>query len=231
MQTRCDLEPAVALALWFNAAKAGLVSQSDATNAAETVTGSLDISTGSGRSAWSEVIELACKNNTPVVAVLPKFGNLTGMPASLLTEIEISHGVVALDHDTLIAFSDSAEPLLISVEHQVQFPDLVHARQEFAQTLTFAEDVLSNLDLVGSRAEIDSALESLNTHHIPPIDRSRNRTDLDSAIRIRFAIELAIGQSAAISSRSQDIRRLEVLKNVKDAANHLIMAISSKMPA
>ncbi len=231
MCTRCDLEPAITLALWFNAAKAGLVSQSDAANASESVTGYLEITRINSRLAWLEIVQLVCNRSAPVVATLPKFGNLSGIPASLLTEIDLTPGVVAIDNETLITFSESSEPLLFSVDHQVPFPDLVHVRQEFAQSLVLAEDVLSNLDLVGSRDEIDSALESLNTHHIPPIDRSRDRRDLDSAIRIRFAVELATGQSMAISSRSQDVRRLEVLTTVKDAANNLIVAISSKIPS
>lgn len=225
------LEPAVAIALWINAAKAGSVTKTDAANACETITGQMEISVMDSPKSWLKFIEMNCEIIEPVVAVLPVQGDLRGVPSELFTRAHPNFGLVAITKNLLLLSLDGSQVTVVKVEHRVDFPDTHSARMQMAEAVSEAEEVLQSFDLVGSRVEIDKKIDESVLRHIPPIGRQRDNHDLHSAFRMRLVIDYARHQSMAISSPSNDQHRIKILNQLDKHVRELIVAIASKVPA
>lgn len=224
------LEPGVAISLWINAAKAGMVSTTDAANACEVITSTLSVSKGSENSNWQEFVSDVCQSPLPVVAVLPVHGNLRGVPPQIFTQIDFEFGVVAINDETLLISQDGSHVGLVKAHHKIVFPDAQSARRQMAEAVLEAEEILTGLDLVGSRVEIDDKISETLLNHIPPIGRHRDSQDLHSAFRMRLVIEYARHNSVAMASPSGDLNRLGVLNRLEKDVVELILAIASKVP-
>lgn len=225
------LEPAVAISLWINAAKAGSVTRHDAANACETITGQMELSVMESSQSWLNFIEMNCEINEPVVAVLPVEGDLRGVPSQLFTKAHPNFGLVAITRNLLLLSLDGSQVTVVQVDHRIAFPDTHSARLQMAEAVSEAEEVLQSFDLVGSRLEIDKKIDESVLRHIPPIGRQRDNNDLHSAFRMRLVIDYARNQSIAISSPSNDLHRINILNQLDKHVRDLIIAIASKVPA
>lgn len=222
---------AVLLALWLNAARSRSVSATDAANACETLIDQLGYELAIEPIAPAtypmlDLVSLAVSSNVPVTVALPVFGDPAGVPAHVLSQVEMECGLVAITNNTLLARSTSDSWRVFETPHSIAFQDLNHARTQFYETLSQATQFLAAADLVGDSAAIEEELRNFKLLHLPPSLLSRNAEALENAARIRIVANMAMQSTMAVASPSNDRKRIEILKTLDRQARELLQAIS-----
>ena len=143
----------------------------------------------------------------------------------------MSHAValdqtVALTRELVLCVNSDGMWNYVRRENTIAIPDPVFAKQRFLNELEISAQLLSELDLVGSREEIEKALDALEQTHLPPIS-TRDFASLNSAVRTRIATQCARSHTLAMASPSQDNNRLQILNSLEKTCTDLVYAISS----
>jgi hypothetical protein len=224
------LPPAVLIALWLNAAKVGSVSITDATNAIETITNQIDIATNledslDETSSWLDLVKQAASKAEPVAVGLPVNGDPAGVAIDVLSKIDRSVGVVALDRDYLLCQSVNRHWVLIAESNNVLHHDLSQSKRRLAETISTSVDQLSASELVGDDAEIVSALEAFRTLHLPPHLSRRSIDALELAARIWIVAQGAISNSIAMHSPSLDSKRVQLLEELVRESRTVLQSV------
>lgn len=222
---------AVLLALWLNAARSGSVSTTDAANACETLIDQMGYELAIEPIAPAtypmlDLVLLAKSSNVPVTVALPVFGDPAGVPAHVLSQIEMDCGLVAITKNILLARSTLGSWQVFETIHSIAFQDLNHARTQFYATLSQATQFLAATDLVGDSAAIEEELRNFKLLHLPPSLLSRNAEALENAARIRIVANMAMQSTMSVASPSSDRKRIEILKTLDRQARELLQAIS-----
>ena len=222
---------AVLIALWLNAARSGSVSATDAANACETLIDQVGYELAIEPIApatypMHDLVSLAMTSNDPVTVALPVFGDPAGVPAQVLSQVETECGLVAITKNILLARSTSGSWRVFETAHSIAFQDLNHARTQFYETLAQATQFLASADLVGDSAAIEEELRNFRLLHLPPSLLSRNVEALENAARIRIVANMAMQSTMAVSSPSNDRKRIEILKTLDRQARELLQAVS-----
>jgi len=217
MPVMLSLPPAVVIGLWLNAAHSGSVSPTDATNAIETITDQVDLSvddepTGSGISSFLELVREACSASTPVAVGLPVDGDPAGIPSRVLSKIERSSGVVAINRDLLLFQTPDGPWALADASNTVMHYDLSQSRRILLNQIEDSAHQLAASDLVGDETEIAGTLDAFQAQHLPPHLSDRSIGALELAAKIVIVAGGAITNSAALHSPSIDRIRLENLE-------------------
>lgn len=223
---------AVILALWLNAARSGLVSATDAANACETLVDQLGYELASEpiQPKMYPMLDLVAKaiaGSVPVTVALPVFGDPAGVPAHVLSQVDVQCGLVAIDETLLLACSTSGNWLVFETSHNVAFHDLNHARRQLNESILLATEFLASAALIGDSAEVEEELRNFRLLHLPPSLASRNQQALELAAKIRIVANNAMQSSMAIASPSTDRRRMEVLQILDRQARELLQAVST----
>jgi len=218
--------PIIALALWLNAQRTGHVSATDATNACEYITGTLEIH-GSPTVSWSYVVDLATQQKHPCIAVLPTHGDPRGIPTKLLANLRLPAGALAIGNQHILYQDLASIWNLHEQQHAVIQPDHSYSRRMFLEGLERATSTLSSADLIGDRSKVDAALDALTHTHLPPHVDQKLLTYLDQATRVRVVTQSALVDSMAPASRSNDHVRIATLQEMDALARNLLTAIAS----
>lgn len=223
---------AIIAALWLNAARNGFVSQSDAANACETLFDQLGYELASEPIhpkiyPMTDLVSLALASPAPVTVGLPVFGDPAGIPAQVLTEIDLSQGVAAINGKLLLARSAAGRWLVFESSHNIAFQDLNHARTQLNESISQATALLADAQLIGDDTTVIQELQNFRLLHLPPSLISRNVAAFELAARIRIVASNALRDSIAIASPSTDKKRIEVLQNLDRQARELLQAVST----
>lgn len=224
-----DLRPsAVALTLWLNALRTGVITRSDAFNACETITESNDLEYGQEQMPWDVVIGLVAELATPCLAVLPVPGDFGGVPTNVTSDMDLVAGVVAIGNDHLLYRNMSRQWILCSQEHAIVPLDAGFSRRSFLDILTRATDILSQHHFLGDRESIEAELERHSPIHLPPHIAKRQLDSIEQATRVRVVALGALKNSYSASSPSTDRRKIEILTEIDSTARNLLSAIASE---
>jgi hypothetical protein len=219
--------PVIAMTMWLNALRSGRISATDAANACEFITQSLGIRHGPAVRNWSSVAELVSQQQFPCIAVLPTHGDPSGIPASLLSTLQLSSGAVAIGDELILYQDHELRWTLHEHPHSVVQPDHSFSRRMFLEGLERAAKTLSSADLIGDRSKVEAELDALLQSHLPPNVDQRLLTFLDQATRVRVVTRFALTESIAPASRSADNIRIATLQEIDGLARSLITAIAS----
>ena len=219
--------PVIALTMWLNAQRAGHISATDAANACEFITESLDVWHGDRGAKWTELITLVQQVDRPCVAVLPTMGDPSGLPIGILSSLRIQAGAVAIGQDLILYQNQNLVWSLHQHPHTVTQPDHSFSRQMFLEGLERATKTLTSADLIGDRSKVESLLDALPGSHFPPTADVRLMNFMEQATRVRVVARAALGESMAIASRSADSTRVDALQEIDALARQLITAIAS----
>ena len=133
---------------------------------------------------------------------------------------------VALSRTWILKQNPGGQWEYVNRENTVAFPDMTHHRHVFWDAISESADQLTTLDISGSRTEVDEALDELEHQHLPNIS-VRDYTAFHNALRTRVAAHYARTHSVAISSRSQDVVRIETLTRLENACIDFMCSIAS----
>lgn len=224
------LPPAVLIALWLNAAKVGSVSVTDATNAIETITNQIGIGTDldtslAETSSWLALVKRATAKAEPVAVGLPVDGDPAGVTTGVLSKIDRSVGVVALDRNYLLCKNLDHEWVLIAEINNVLHHDLSQSKRRLTEMISSSVDQLSASELVGDDTKIVTALESFRTLHLPPHLSQRSVDALELAARIWIVARGAISTSIAMHSPSLDSKRVQVLEQLVSESRAVLQSV------
>lgn len=219
--------PVIAMTMWLNAQRVGHISATDAANACEFITQTLDIRHGSEVTNWSSLAELVSQQKFPCIAVLPTHGDPSGIPASLLSTLQLASGAVAIGGDLILYQDQDLLWTLHKYPHSVVQPDHSFSRRMFLEGLERATKTLSSADLIGDRSKVEAQLDSLLNTHLPPTVDQRMLNYLEQATRVRVVTRAALTESLAPASRSTDNLRIATLQEIDGLARNLISAIAS----
>ena len=222
---------AVIMALWLNAARGELVSATDAANACETLADQMGYELASEpihptMYPMLDLVSRAMKSAAPVTVALPVFGDPAGVPAHVLSKVDLGSGVVAINEHSLLAQTQSGNWTLFEAPHKVAFQDLNHARRQLNESISLATDFLANAQLIGDSTEVEEELRNFRLLHLPPSLASRNVAALELAARIRIVANNAMQTSMAIASPSTDRKRIEMLQTLDRQARELLQAVA-----
>lgn len=224
------LPPAVLIGLWLNATKVGSVSVTDAANAIETITNHLEIEIDLNaslveKSSWLDLVGQVAAKSQPVAVGLPIDGDPAGVAISVLSKIDRSVGVVAIDRDHLLCQTLQDNWVLIAETNNVLHHDLSQSKRRLTESISSSVDQLSASELVGDDAEIVSALESFRTLHLPPHLTQRSVDAIELAARIWIVARGAISSSIAMHSPSIDKRRIQVLEQLVRESRTVLQSV------
>jgi hypothetical protein len=227
MNSQVDNATGCRLALWLGAWVANEISIADAANACETITHSLDLIWHEQRMPWFNFLADIPVNQTSVAAVFPSPGNPDGVSPEVLREFDISIGLVALWPNILIG-KKSDDTWLATSSPITKIPvDLNFARLQMLEALASAQSALANLDLTGTRATADAALESMNFGPMPPTTSKRVIDAVEQGFRIATLARIAKDDAIAVASRSQNAMKAEILSDLERCARELLQAAVS----
>lgn len=147
------------------------------------------------------------------------------LPREMSLAIALPHSVV-LSRQLILAQDHSHKWHYVERENTVAVPDPGFARRDFMDALAASAQALTELDVIGSREEVDEALDALDHLHLPGISE-RDFTTFNNALRTRVAAHHARTHSMAIASPSQDHRRIEILTQLENRCVALMCAIAS----
>jgi hypothetical protein len=224
------LPPAVLIALWLNAAKVGSVTVTDATNAIETITNQIDVagdifSSPAQQCAWLDLVRQVAAQSVPVAVGLPVDGDPAGVPINLLSKIERSAGVVAIDRDHIIYQNLDQTWVIIPETNNVLHHDLSQSKRRLAEQISLSATQLAASELIGDETEIVVALNSFRTLHLPPHLSQRSVDALELAARIWIVARGAISNSMAIHSPSLDAKRVRVLEQLMQESRTVLQSV------
>jgi len=219
--------PVIALTLWLNAQRSGHVTATDAANACEFITQTLEVRSTTETTTWSSVVELARQQQHPCIAVLPTHGDPSGIPATLLASLQLNSGALVIGQTHILYQNQDLTWTLHEQPHSVVQPDHSFSRRMFLEGLERATKTLSSADLIGDRSKVEAALDALMHTHLPPHVDQRLLTSLDQATRVRVVTTTALTASSAPASRSTDNLRIATLQEIDVLARNLITAIAS----
>ena len=220
--------PVIALTMWLNAQRGGHISATDAANACEFITQTLEIRHGSAVRGWSSVADLVRKQRFPSIAVLPTHGDPSGIPASLMSTLQLASGAVAIGDDLILYQDQNSLWTLHEYPHSVVQPDHSFSRRMFLEGLERATKTLSSADLIGDRSKVEAQLDLLLHTLLPPTIDQRMLSYLDQATRVRVVTHEALTESQAPASRSTDNLRITTLQEIDGLARNLMSAIASR---
>lgn len=224
------LPPAVLIALWLNAAKVGSVTVTDATNAIETITNQIDIArdifaSPAEKSAWLDLVRQVAAQSVPVAVGLPVDGDPAGVPINLLSKVERSVGVVAIDRDHILCQNLDQTWVIIPETNNVLHHDLSQSKRRLAEQISLSATQLAASELIGDETEIVEALNSFRTLHLPPHLSQRSVEALELAARIWIVARGAISNSMAIHSPSLDAKRVQVLEQLMQESRTVLQSV------
>lgn len=224
------LPPAVLIALWLNAAKVGSVTVTDATNAIETITNQIDVAgdiftSTAQQCAWLDLVRQVAAQSVPVAVGLPVDGDPAGVPINLLSKIERSAGVVAIDRDHIIYQNLDQTWVIIPETNNVLHHDLNQSKRRLAEQISLSATQLSASELIGDETDIVAALNSFRTLHLPPHLSQRSVEALELAARIWIVAHGAISNSMAIHSPSLDAKRVRVLEQLMQESRTVLQSV------
>ena len=214
---------------WLNSWQSGHLTAFDVANACETISGSLDVTIRGTRHPWVELLALHGPISSPFRVALPSPGNPDGIPLDVLTNFETTHGLIVMGNHLVIGTSPDSTWQSAEVELSTIQYDLQDARISMLEALQNAQDSLSHLDLIGSRATADDTLKDLSFGQLPPSTPKRTIDAIDLAFRITTLASIAKDESAAPSSRSQDHERIRILTELEKSAQYLLQAAVSSV--
>ncbi|CAB4335918.1 unannotated protein [freshwater metagenome] len=229
MPTALWAPPAVIIALWINSARKSAVTTTDAINALETIVAetnsaiSLVAELGTELSG-GQVARLGLSAPDPVSVGLPIPGDPAGVPATILSQIEASAGVVALDREHLLVQHREIGWQIIATPHAIVHQDLNFAKTQLTSAIALAANFLSQSDLVGDHSKISESLQKFRTLHLPPNLNQKHVESLELAARVHIVATGAIADSEAVASPSQDRMRVQVLRNLERDCLQLLQA-------
>ena len=219
--------PVIALTMWLNAHRMGSISATDAANACEFISQTLNVQHGSHSVTWVELVELSKNQKSPCIAVLPTHGNPGGIPAALLAMVQLAAGAMAIGDNLLLFQDQNLAWTLHEHPHAIIQPDHSFSRTMFLEGLERATKTLSSADLIGDRSKVEARLDALLQSNLPPNVDQRLLNFLEQATRVRVVTQVALNESAALASRSTDNLRIAMLQEIDGLARNLITAIAS----
>jgi hypothetical protein len=210
---------AVVLGLWLNAAQSKSVSPTDAANALETITSQYDIpansiESGSERLSWLDLVQRVISLRTPVAVGLPTDGDPAGVPVNVLTKVDRSCGVVAINQDLLLVQLMKSEWAQVTMKNTVVHHNLAESWRILADQMAASTMQLAASDLVGDETEIMNSLDAFRSLHLPPHLSKRSTDALESAAKILLVCRGAISKSVALHSPSTDRLRVQLLEDL-----------------
>ena len=227
MNSQVDAATSARLALWLGAWAANDISIADAANACESISHSLDITWREQRMPWFNFLAEIQAHPTSTAAIFPSPGNPDGISVKALSELDTSIGLVALWPDILIG-KTSDDTWLATNSPITKIPvDLNFARQQMLESLATAQSALANLDLTGTRATADAALESMDFGPMPPTTPKRVIDAVEQGYRIATLARIAKDDAIAVASRSQNAIKAEILTDLERCARELLQAAVS----
>ena len=223
---------ALIAALWLNAARSGSVTLTDAANACETLFDQMGYELASEpvdpkMYPMFDLVSQAVASPVPVTVGLPVFGDPAGIPAQVLSEIDLSQGVAAISGKLLLGKSTAGRWLIFESSHNIAFQDLNHARTQLNESISQATVLLTDAQLIGDDTAAMEELQNFRLLHLPPSLVSRNVAAFELAARIRIVASNAMRDSIAIASPSTDRKRIEVLQTLDRQARQLLQAVST----
>jgi hypothetical protein len=209
----------VVLGLWLNAAQVGSISQTDATNALETITDRIHIRhelnwPDTEKSTWLDLVRQVVSMPLPVAVALPVDGDPAGVPQQVLLTAKRDCGVVAINGDLLLFQNLDSEWVLARVENKVMHYDLNQTRRILTEQIAISTAQLAASDLVGDEAEIVESLDAFRSLHLPPHLSKRTTDSLETAAKILLVARGAVSKSIAMHSPSIDRLRLKHLEEL-----------------
>jgi hypothetical protein len=147
------------------------------------------------------------------------------LPVDMEYAIALSDSVI-LSRELVLTETSTTGWHYVDRNNTVAIPDPAFARQEFLAALSQSTEALTELDLIGSREEIDQALDDLDHLHLPYISE-RDFTTFHNAVRTRVAAHYARTHSLAVASPSQDQQRIRILTKLEVTCVDLMCAIAS----
>ncbi len=147
------------------------------------------------------------------------------LPLEMTYAIALTDSVI-LSRELVLTASHTFQWHYVSRENTVALPDPAFARQAFLDALEQSTGALTELDLIGSRDEVDQALDDLDHLHLPYISE-RDFTTFHNALRTRVAAHFARTHSLSAASPSQDQKRIQILTKLEVTCVDLMCAIAS----
>lgn len=176
---------------------------------------------------WFNFLADIASHQTSATAIFPTPGNPDGISAEALRAFDTSIGVVALWPDILIG-KTSDDTWLATNSPFTKIPiDLNFARLQMLESLASAQSALANLDLTGTRATADAALESMDFGPMPPTTSKRVIDAVEQGYRIATLARIAKDDAIAVASRSQNAMKAEILSDLERCARELLQAAVS----
>lgn len=223
------LPPAVVLGLWVNAAKSGLVSHTDAANALETITDQVEINqaadiSGSAPTPWMDLVTYANNQLDPVAVALPIEGDPSGVPAWLLSRLEPSSGVIALDNSALLVNHKDYGWSKVVCEHAVNHQDFNFARSQMMRSLVEVTQTLSEVDMIGDALLVEESLKQAILPKLPPAVSEKHFESIELSLRVQVIATSAMRNSSVVASPSLDTVRIIALKRLQEDARKLMQS-------
>jgi len=220
--------PSIGITIWLNAARAGTVTATDAANACETLTDSIEMRTESTDSNWPNLVAQAKSCTNPLTVVHPVPGDPCGVPVVTTRTLDVEFGVVAIGDNFLLGKDNEGFIKLISQAHAVGQPDLNMLRSHLQHCVQIASERLHAEGLAGDRDQIDMELAQFEIEHLPPTMPSRTLKELHSVAKLSVVASHAIENSNALHSPSIDTLRIQLLTDVRRAAQKTMCGLVSR---
>ena len=220
--------PSIGITIWLNAARAGTVTATDAANACETLTNSIEIRTESTNSNWPNLVAQAKSRTNPLIVVLPIPGDPCGVSLATTRTLDVESGVVAIGDTFLLGEDNEGSIRLVAQMHAVAQPDLNMLRSHLQHCVQIASEKLHAEGLAGERDQIDVELAQFEIEHLPPTMPSRTLKELHSVAKLAVVASHAIENSNALHSPSIDTLRIKLLTDVRRAAQKTMCGLVSR---
>jgi hypothetical protein len=220
--------PSIGITIWLNAARAGTVTATDAANACETLTNSIEIRTESTNSNWPNLVAQAKSRTNPLIVVLPIPGDPCGVSLATTRTLDVESGVVAIGDTFLLGEDNEGSIRLVAQMHAVAQPDLNMLRSHLQHCVQIASEKLHGEGLAGERDQIDMELAQFEIEHLPPTMPSRTLKELHSVAKLADVASHAIENSNALHSPSIDTLRIKLLTDVRRAAQKTMCGLVSR---
>ena len=227
---KSELPQSIALCAWLNSWRAGLVTTSDCANAAESITGFHTISHEAVNISWRTFLDTVSQDRSLALPALPLPGQPHGVPTTLLQQAAHPEGFVGFGTRGVIEFLPSSAARFHDIDHAIPVLDRQHARQTFLMQLSESTEQLNSMSVMGNRDSADNATATAAFLHLPPSPSGRDIETAHLAFKIARVCAFAINHSQVVNSRSRDIARISVLRELERSANDLLRAVAIHYP-